>query len=245
MKKLNLLLLLLFLNFGGIANAYYLNKDHSGIIYNKYQQDRTIGSFKGVATAGSLDVRITMGNKESIRLEGDQDAIAELITEVNEGILTIRPKTKWSDWSRRFKRPDITVYISAKRISSLTMSGSGNMEVQNNINANELVTTLSGSGSIKAATSAKSLTGVISGSGTVTLSGKANDLSLTISGSGGFDGKRFSVESLSAQISGSANVYIDVSKRIDAVISGSGTISYSGSPSIKRTIIGSGSIRKR
>jgi hypothetical protein len=245
MKKLNLVFLFVLLSFGHKAKAYYLNKDNVVTRPVSHQEDRTIGNFKGVATGGSLEVKITMGNRESIRLEGDKDAIAELITEVNEGILTIHPKAKWSDWSRRYKRPEITVYITAKRISSLTMTGSGHMEVQNNINANELVTTLSGSGSIKATVIAKSVTGVISGSGGVTLSGRANNSSLTISGSGGFDGKRFSIESLSAQISGSANVYIDVSKSIDAVISGSGTISYSGSPSIKKTIIGSGSIRKR
>lgn len=245
MKKLNLLILLALLGFSYNANAFYLITDNTEVNGSYLEEDRSIGSFKGVAAGGSLDVKIAMGNKESIRLEGDQEAIAELITEVKEGILTIRPKTKWSDWSRRYKRPDITVYITARKITSLTMSGSGNMEVQNTINAAELVTTLSGSGTIKATTSTKSLTGVISGSGSVKISGKANDSNLTISGSGAFDGKGFSVETLSAQISGSADVYIDVSKSIDAVISGSGTISYSGSPSIKKTIIGSGSIRKR
>ena len=118
MKKLNILLLLVFITSNFKASAFYLIPANTIVNDSKNQEDRTIGNFKGVAAGGSLDVKITMGNKESIRLEGDQEAIAELVTEVNEGILTIHPKTKWSDWSRRYKRPNITVYITAKRITA-------------------------------------------------------------------------------------------------------------------------------
>jgi len=240
MKKLNSLLLLAFLAFSYNANATGPIK----IAKSFHEEERPIGSFKGVATGGPLTVKITMGNKESLRLEGDQEAIANLTTEVNAGILTIKPKTKWNDWSRRYNRAQVTVYITAKKISSLTMSGSGNIEVENTINSPELVATLSGSGGITASANVKTFTGTISGSGSIKLSGKADDSNLTLSGSGGFKGKDFAVNDLSAQISGSANVYITVNKTIEAVISGSGNIRYSGNATVKKTVIGSGSIRK-
>lgn len=240
MKKLNSLLLLAFLAFGYHANAAGPIK----ITKSFNEEERPVGSFKGVTTGGSLTVRITMGNKESLRLEGDQEAIANLTTEVNAGILTIKPKTKWNDWSRRYNRAKVTVYITAKKISSLTMSGSGNIEVENAINSPELVATLSGSGGITASANVKTFTGTISGSGSIKLSGKADDSNLTLSGSGGFKGKDFTVNDLSAQISGSANVYITANKTIEAVISGSGNIRYSGNATVKKTVIGSGSIRK-
>ncbi|MGY0038743.1 head GIN domain-containing protein [Pedobacter sp. NJ-S-72] len=185
-----------------------------------------------------------MGNKESLRLEGDQEAISNLTTEINAGVLTIKPKTKWNDWSRRYNRAQVTVYITAKKINSLTMSGSGNIEVENTINSPELVATLSGSGGITATANVKTFTGTISGSGSIKLSGKADDSNLTLSGSGGFKGKDFAVNDLSAQISGSANVYITANKTIEAVISGSGNIRYSGNATVKKTVIGSGSIRR-
>lgn len=208
------------------------------------QQEQSVSNFKGVAAGGPLDIKVTLGNTESVRFEGDQDAIAELVTEVVNGILTIKPKTKWNDWSRKHRDANITVFINAKRISSLTMSGSGNLEVTNTINGAELVATLSGSGSIKAAASVKSFTGVLSGSGNISLSGKSEDANLTISGSGSFRGKSFAASKASVQISGSADVFIKATQSLDAVISGSGSVIYSGDATVKKTIIGSGSVSK-
>lgn len=239
MKKLSsLFLIALFISI------YSASATEITISSSAQQEDRTTIPFKGVASGGSLKIKITLGNKESIRLEGDADAIADLVTEVKEGILIIKPKTKWNDWSRKYRNADITAYITAKRLTSLTMSGSGSMEVANTINNSELAVTISGSGSIKATANTKSFTGVISGSGSLSLGGKADDANLTLSGSGQFGGKSFTVNDLSVQISGSANVYIAANEKIEAVISGSGNVYYSGNATIQKTTIGSGRVRK-
>jgi hypothetical protein len=238
MKRLHTILVLAFLTSSYAVSA------KTAKVFPLVAQERAVRNFKGIAAGGPLVIRVTIGNTESIRFEGNQDAIAELVTEVIDGILTIKPKTKWSDWSRRYRKPEITVYINAKKLSSLTMSGSGNLEVTNAINGSELVATLSGSGNIRARASVNSLTSVLSGSGNINLSGKADDASLTISGSGSFKGQNFAAAKVSVQISGSADVYIKASQRIDAVISGSGSVIYSGDPKVTKTIIGSGSVSK-
>ena len=240
MKALNIFLLLAFFSISQIAGATEPTRNNQ----TTQQEERAVGTFKGIASGGSVMVMVTMGNKETIRFEGDEEAIAQLITEVKNDVLIIRPKTKWNDWSRRYRDAKVTVYINAKKLNSLTMSGSGGITVSNTINTSELVATLSGSGGIKAATSCKSLVGVISGSGTLYINGKADNTNLTLSGSGSFFGKNFTAQRLSAQISGSANVFINVEDHIEAVISGSGSISYSGNPKIEKTIIGSGRIKK-
>lgn len=240
MKRLNIFILLTALTFSYGANA------HTPAVKTiNLHQERTIGEFKGIASGGSVRIKLTMGSKEALRMEGDAAAIAELTTEVENGILIIKPKTKWNDWSRRYNRAIVTVYITAKRITSLTLSGSGSIETLNTINSpSELVTTLSGSGSIDATANVKSFSGVISGSGALNIKGKTSNSNLSLSGSGSFQGKNFSVDQLSVQVSGSADVYVHVNEKIEAVISGSGSIQYSGNPAIKKTIIGSGSISK-
>jgi PBP1b-binding outer membrane lipoprotein LpoB len=238
MKRLHTPLILAFLLFACTVSA----SSHKNI--DVAVQEKTVSNFKGIAAGGPLNIKVTLGNTESIRFEGDQDAIAELVTEVLNGILTIKPKTKWNDWSRRHRDAEITVFINAKRLSSLTMSGSGNLEAINTISGADLVATLSGSGSIKAAANVKSFTGVLSGSGNINLSGKSDDSNLTISGSGSFKGKSFAAAKVSVQISGSADVYVKATQSLDAVISGSGSVIYSGDAQVKKTIIGSGRVSK-
>lgn len=239
MKKLTLLILLVI-----TSNSFRSLAFSSTPACRKTQDERKVSNFKGVAAGGPINVKITLGNTESIRFEGDREAIAELISEVENGVLTIRPKTRWNEWSRRFTRPEITVFITAKRLTSLTMTGSGNMEVINAITGSTLAVTLSGSGNIQGTTTVDSFAGEISGSGNITFSGKATDATLTLSGSGSFRGKTLATENAVVQISGSADVSIRASAKLEAVISGSGDIHYSGNAVVKKTIIGSGSVSR-
>ncbi len=206
-------------------------------------QTRQLVSFKGVAVSGSLKINIKMGNTENIRLEGNAEAIAELITEVKSGILIIRPKTKWMDWNRKFNDADVTVYINAKTLTSLTMSGSGSIDVQNTLNSGEFSATLSGSGSIKLNANVNAFTAVISGSGDMLLSGKTNDADVMINGSGSFKGESFKAETVSTKISGSGSVYITANKNINVLTVGSGTVYYKGNPVVKKKAIGSGDVK--
>lgn len=211
---------------------------------NKFiKEDRVAKDFNGVAAGGPINVVISLGNTESLKFEGDAEAIATLITEVRGNILIIRPKNSWTSWAKKYENKKITAYVTAKTLKSLTMSGSGGMVVNNKISHNDLTVTLSGSGYITANADVNDLTGTLSGSGNLKISGYANTANLTISGSGSF-AKGFEVEKLDAVISGSGSITIEASKSIDAVISGSGSINYSGNPIIEKTLVGSGRIRK-
>lgn len=211
---------------------------------NKFKkEDRMVKNFNGVAAGGPIQVIITLGNTESMRFEGDADAIATLITEVKGNILVIRPQNSWTSWARKYENKKITAYVTAKTIKSLTMSGNGGMTVNGKINETNLTTTLSGSGNITANANVSNFTGVISGSGKLNISGSSDNTTITVSGSGSF-GKGFSTDNLSTVISGSGNITVTATNSISAVISGSGNINYSGNPSIEKRISGSGRIRK-
>lgn len=238
MKKLNILILLALLTLTINSNA------STKPALDRAEDERPVSNFRGIAAGGSLDVKITMGDKESLRLEGYKDAIADITTEVIEGVLVIKHKTKWNDWARKYGRTKITVYITAKKISSLMMNGSGNMNVENTINSSEFSAAQTGSGSITATVNVKSLVSTVNGSGNVSLSGKTDKLSVTVSGSGNFRGKDLAANQAAVQISGSANVKVNAINTLEAVISGSGSINYTGNPTVKKTIIGSGSVSR-
>lgn len=208
------------------------------------KEEREAKNFNGIALAGPIHVVVTLGATESLRFEGDAEAISTLITEVKGSILIIRPKNSWMSWTRKYQDKKITAYVSAKTIKSLTCSSSGSITVNGKIKAPELTTTLSGSGSISASVEVNKYTGVISGSGGLNISGSANDASIILSGSGSFKKGGFTVGNLSAAVSGSGSIHVNVSENLEAAISGSGSINYSGDAKVEKRVTGSGRVRK-
>jgi len=206
------------------------------------QDDRSVKNFTGIAAGGPIQVIVTMGSKESLKFEGDADAIASLVSEVKGDVLVIRPSVSWKSWAKKYEGKTIIAHVGAKNISSLTMSGDGSIVVKGTLNAAELAATLSGSGSIKATISADLLTGTLSGSGNIELSGKSAKGSVNISGSGNVNGKTLALNDLTARISGSGSISAKVTGEIKAFISGSGHVYYSGNPSIEQKVIGSGGV---
>lgn len=242
-KSLTSISLVLLLSGISLQPALAINPIVIG--FNKFkQEDRAVKNFNSVATGGPINVVITLGNTESLRFEGDADAIATLITEVKGSALIIRPQNSWTSWARKYENKKITAYVTIKTIKSLTMSGSGSMTVNGKIKESSLVTTLSGSGSITANADVSDFTGVISGSGNLNISGSARQATVTISGSGALTRKGFSVNNLSTTISGSGSINVNAEGAIHAVISGSGSVNYSGNARVDKTIIGSGRVRK-
>jgi len=205
-------------------------------------EDRNVKNFTGVAAGGPINVVIKIGNTENLKFEGDAEAISTLVSEVKGNILIIRPKTSWTSWAKKYEGKTITAYVTAKDITSLTMSGNGSITVSGELTSSEFTSTLSGSGSIKATINADKLTGVISGSGNLNISGKTDAVQVTISGSGNLNAKTLVTNRLTTRISGSGTVSIKTDGTIKAFISGSGHVYYSGNPTIEKTVIGSGGV---
>lgn len=207
--------------------------------------ERNVKNFNGIIAGGPIEVLVKFGATESLRFEGDKEAIATLVSEVKGDKLVIRPQTSWVSWARKYQDKKIVAYVTAKQLSSLTMSGDGSITVSGTITAAEFATTLSGSGFIKANVAADKITGVVSGSGNADISGKADFASITLSGAGSFGSKMLSVDELSARISGKGNINVNTNGNIKAVISGSGHVYYSGNPEIQKTVFGSGGVVER
>ncbi|MCD0486825.1 DUF2807 domain-containing protein [Pedobacter sp. MC2016-14] len=210
--------------------------------YTNPTDERKVKDFHGIGSGGPIEVIVHMGSTESLKFEGDAEAIATLVAEVRNGILVIRPKNSWKSWAKTYENKKITAHVNAKSLSSITISGDGSIVVIGTVTAEALTTTLSGSGSIKANIDADKLTTVISGSGQLNLQGKTSQISANLSGSCNFEGSALATENLTARISGSGKITIKASNRIKATILGSGQIRYSGNPEIEKTVVGSGEV---
>lgn len=214
--------------------------------FNKYELpgNPDVRNFQGLAIQGPIQVFVKLGNTESLRLEGDEDVLASLVTEVRGNVLVIRPKPSITSWAKKYEDKKIVAYVTAKTITSLTMSGNSSIEVTGTINAAELATTLSGSGRVSATVNVDKLTSVISGSGHLDIKGTADKVDITMSGASKFAGKNLKVDVLNTRMSGAGQVEIHANESIDALISGSAQVNYSGNADVKKRVIGSGGVNK-
>ena len=221
-------------------------------------EERDVEDFDGVAFAVPGKLYLEQG-EEYLRLEGDEDLLAEIITEVKDGTLVIRRES--SIWTR--SRGTLTAYVGIEDLESLAVAGSGDL-IAEDLKAGDLEIKVSGSGEVtieqlqaedvemkvsgSGAISIEDMTGedleaTIAGSGRIEVGGEVEAQDIRISGSGDFRGQDLSTTSTSVVVSGSGDVDVRAEDELDVMISGSGSVRYGGDPSISKVVSGSGSVK--
>jgi len=206
-------------------------KSHSSVKVNFSEVvDRHLSGFHAVDVAGSFDVYISQGSTESVKVEAPADIMNRIITEVDGGVLRIYNKHdtfNWGDlWGHHKK---IVVYVVARDLNSINLSGSGDAFFKEGISANSLKLDISGSGDMTGRVDAKNLECNITGSGDMKLSGRAESSGVTLVGSGDYTARNLLTVNCAVRVSGSGDAQVNASERIDASVSGSGDVRYTGS----------------
>ncbi len=201
-------------------------------------ETRNAGTFIGIDLRCDADVELVRDSTFSIEITGQENILKVLDTKVENGNLII-------DYRKRVWRHNkIKITVHSANVQSVFISGSGNINIQNEMNSNTLDIKISGSGNINtAALNAQTLTTHISGSGNINIpGGTIQNAKFSISGSGNIDSEFAVSSNMDAKISGSGNITINVAETLKASISGSGDIKYRGSPTVTVNISGSGKV---
>jgi hypothetical protein len=242
MKKILLFAALTLAIVEGVAAT----KPSQHIITNETaQEERLVSGFTGVSSGGYFNVYITLADKESLRLEGDAEMLKDIETYVEKGVLKIQLKSKkrYWDWNSS-DRKKVNVYINAKVLTNVAISGSGSIKIEGTVKAPDFKAVVSGSGNLSVTAESVNFNGTISGSGAINLAGNAQNTDMTVSGSGSLQAQNFKSKSANIAISGSGNATLGVDKSLKGTISGSGSIRYKGNPEVTETRSGSGRISR-
>lgn len=205
-------------------------------------QTRNVTGYQGIELSVDGTIYLTPGEEYAMVLQGQENILNHLETKVHGNTLVIKP-----DNGVVFGKHDqIIAYITAPDISSVGISGSGNIQVNGDWQGNSFEIEVSGSGSVYInSIETDQFEAKISGSGNIQVNGGyIGTEEVKISGSGNVDLRNVESENNYTSISGSGDVYTWVNGLLDANISGSGNIFYLGSPSINAHISGSGNIRR-
>jgi len=213
--------------------------------------------FNSLRLQGPFNVYINIGATEQVKIDAPAEILDDIVAEVNHGELNIHNKhSNWlknggrawysdKNWWNKGDHPRVSVYITAKSLEGISVSGSGKVIVKDVLTANDFDLTLHGSGKIETKINAATLHSVMSGSGNITVSGNAGSSTIRISGSGRFSGHDLVTENSTVHVSGSGHADVNASDKVSASVSGSARISYAGNPkSISTSKSGSGAISR-
>ncbi len=211
---------------------------------NTVSIDRSVGVYDGIAVSGWFDVDLVDGKEGELTLEGEDNLLEYIITEVENGKLVIKTEKgvnlKPSSW-----KDGIRITVPVQNIDALSLSGSADIVGKTTLKASDFKTAMSGSGDITLDLETESLSASMSGSGDMNLSGKTKNFDATISGSGDIKAYDLIADNVEATVSGSADIKVTTNKMLKARVSGSGDISYRGDPKkVDTKTSGSGDISR-
>jgi archaellum component FlaG (FlaF/FlaG flagellin family) len=210
------------------------------------REARTVAAYTAIEVSGPYKVLINAsGATRALELSGWRKDMADLETYVEKDTLHIRPRSRNSFTFRFGKGHDpVTINITTSGLKSLSMSGSGDVELSR-FEGTELKLESSGPGDLIASGVARDLTVRASGSGDMDLHRlRANNLNLVMSGPGDVAASGIS-QDLNAVVTGPGDLTVDDvhAAKVNAMMRGPGSVSLSGSSrEIRAEIAGSGDL---
>ncbi|HEY7472490.1 MAG TPA: head GIN domain-containing protein [Gemmatimonadota bacterium] len=206
----------------------------SGVVTS---QNRSVPAFDRIDIGGEYEVVVRVGATRSVVLEGDDNLLPLVRTEVRNGTLHIE-----SEQDLR-PRDAIRIEIAVETLNAVHSGGSSNVAVRD-VRSSAFDVGVSGSSELTANGEFGDLSASISGSGEIHMNGTAGAIDGDVSGSGELDLLEVRARSARIDVSGSGDVAVQVSDRLDASVSGSGDVRYRGQPRVDADVSGSGSVER-
>jgi hypothetical protein len=203
---------------------------------------RNVSGFDGLGVSAPIRVELKQGDVESLVVEGDENALAELETYVERGSLLLRQRSpghvKYMD--------KVKAYVTMQEIRGISAAGSGDI-VAGALRTGNVKLAVAGSGDLRIQTlNAKAVSAAVAGSGNLVIAaGQADSLDAGVAGSGDLEAGKLDAGDVHAAVAGSGSATVSARTSLNAAVSGSGDLRYFGDPQVRKTAVrGSGSLRR-
>lgn len=214
MKKILLVMILASFGFG--CNVIHDGVAGSG---NRQKEKRTVANFTSISTEGAYDIEFVAQAPLSLEIEGDDNLLPLITTEVSNNVLHIKSKKSLSS------RKPITLKISAPNLEGLSANGAGRIEI-------------SGLKNEKFAMD-------VNGAATVEVSGETGALDLESNGAARIDTHKLRADRAVVESNGVSKVEVYAVSDLNVTVSGPSQVTYHGDPHVKKTVNGPGSVTKK
>ena len=219
MKKLAWLLLLLpllaFLTAGCHHGRFTEIKGNG----KRELQKRQVAQFTSISTNGVFTIEVTCQKDLSLEIEGDENVLGFVKSEVSSNILRLENSQSYS-----VSEP-IMVRISVPNLEGLAVNGAGHITVKGMNNEKFEIDS--------------------NGAPTITVAGKTKMVDVSASGAGKVDAQNLHATRAVVDARGVAKVDLDVSDQLDVEISGPSSVTYNGNPTVNKNIHGPGKLTRK
>lgn len=201
------------------ASCRHLGKGVQGSGVRKTEK-RDLGAFKSIETSGAFEIQVTCQQPASLEVEGDDNLLPLVKTDVRNGVLRI-----YNDGSYTATKA-ITVRMSLPDLEAVSSTGAADIRVTD-VKNSQLAISWQGAGRIEAA-------------------GETKFIDITSTGAGKLDTSRLRAERAKVSVTGAAQVDVHASQQLDVNVSGVGQVNYHGNPGVvNKTVTGIGSVNKK
>lgn len=181
---------------------------------------------------------IQQGDEESLTIEGPNNILRNISTEVVGGTLYI--DSTRGVLGDSFGR--IVYTLTVKNLNEISLSGAGSISVAS-LDTDHLDITLTGAGSIEIdSLNTQDLSVLLNSAGSIEVSGNAVNQNIVLSGVGSYNGSDLQSSTATVVMSGAGSAEVWVIDSLNVEVSGVGSVSYYGSPTVQQNISGLGSV---
>jgi hypothetical protein len=208
---------------------------------NVTTENRNLSGFNGIELSGIGMLVLTQDGAESVVLEGEDNILARIRTDVSGNTLRIRGEDNVA-----FNPTKNLIYrVNVSEFDHFTLSGAGSLQA-GDLRAESLSIVTSGAGNVNIEKlTAEDLKVTSSGVGNTMIGGSTSRQEIDMSGVGSYQAPNLDSKETTIKISGAGGATVLVSDRLAVDISGAGSVTYSGDPQVEKKISGAGSVDKR
>ncbi len=182
-------------------------------------ETRDLPSFTGISTEGAFDIQVSCQKPQSIEVEGDDNILPLINTEVSDNVLHIRNLRSYS------VQDNITIRITVPNLEGVSASGAGKLDISG-LKNDKFEVTINGAPSLK-------------------LAGQTKLIDIDANGAGKIDAHKLLASRAVVDSKGVARIEVHAQEELNVTISGPSHVIYDGDPKVNKTVHGPGNVEKR
>jgi hypothetical protein len=185
----------------------------------RLKQKREVASFTSIAMEGAFDIDVVCQKPQSLEVEGDDNLLPLITTEVSNNVLHVRSNRSYS------VNDPIKVTVSLPNLEGVSVSGAGKLDIAG-IKNDKFEIDANGATAIR-------------------VSGETNFVDIDTNGAGKIDAHKLRAARGLVEAKGIARVDVNVTEQLEVTISGPSHVTYEGDPVLTKTVNGPGSVEKK